>query len=163
MKTNFHSLNHKNSSVKRQKGESQNGVSRKQSTSKFPKNEHFLLPDTHTYVCVPGGKKCSFFGKFDVLCFLETCFQGRPFALLPTNYSNSTKLVELIFDKLRSNGLTQTKETKLNKLETKTSHGWSTTFGLKRTKLPGNNFKNPGPLTCCSERDLKKSSFKIQI
>ena len=60
------------SSVIRQKGESQNGVSRKQSTSNFPKNEHFLPPDTHTYVCVSGGKKCSFFGKFDMLCFLET-------------------------------------------------------------------------------------------
>ena len=119
MKTNFHSLNHKNSSVKRQKGESQNGVSRKQSTSKFPNNEHFLLPDTHTYVCVPGGKKCSFFGFFDVLCFLETCFQGRPFALLPTNYSNSTKLVELIFDKLRINGLTQTKKEKPNLINLK--------------------------------------------
>ena len=23
-------------------------------------------------MCVSGGKKCSFFGKFDVLCFLET-------------------------------------------------------------------------------------------
>ena len=26
----------------------------------------------HTYVCVSWGKKCSFFGKFGVLCFLET-------------------------------------------------------------------------------------------
>ena len=26
------------------------GVSRKQSTPNFPKNEHFLPPDTHTYV-----------------------------------------------------------------------------------------------------------------
>ena len=26
------------------------GVSRKQSTQDFPKNEHFLPPDTHTYV-----------------------------------------------------------------------------------------------------------------
>ena len=25
----------------------------------------------HTYVCVSGGKKCLFFGKFGVLCFLE--------------------------------------------------------------------------------------------
>ena len=47
------------------------GISRKQSTPNFPKNEHFLLPDTHTYVCVSGGKKCSFFGKFGVLCFFE--------------------------------------------------------------------------------------------
>ena len=28
------------------------GVSRKQSTSNFPKNEHFLPPDMHMYVCV---------------------------------------------------------------------------------------------------------------
>ena len=56
-------------------------VSRKQSTSNFPKNEHFLLPDTHTYVCVSGGKKCLFFGKFDVLCFLET--PVLRFVLLP--------------------------------------------------------------------------------
>ena len=43
------------------------GVSRKQSTSNFPKIEHFLPPDTHTYMRLSGDKKCSFFGKFDVL------------------------------------------------------------------------------------------------
>ena len=43
------------------------GVSRKQSTPNFPKNEYFLPPDTHTW-----GKKCSFLGKCSVLCFLET-------------------------------------------------------------------------------------------
>ena len=66
------------------------GASRKQSTPNFPKNEHFLPSDTpeacnfikkETLVCVSGGKKCSFFGKFGVLCFLETpVFR---FALLP--------------------------------------------------------------------------------
>ena len=35
----------------------------------------------NTYVCVSGGKKCSFFGKFGVLCFLET--PVLRFALLP--------------------------------------------------------------------------------
>ena len=67
------------------------GVSRKQSTSNFPKNKHFLPPDTHTYVCLSGDKKCSFFGKFGVPRFLETpvlrlaflpyyrrTFQGKP-------------------------------------------------------------------------------------
>ena len=44
-------------------------VQEKQNTPNFPKNEHFLPPDTHTYVCVSGGKKPSFFGKFGVLCF----------------------------------------------------------------------------------------------
>ena len=37
---------------------------------KFPKSKHFLLPDTHMCVCLSGGKKCSFFGKFGVLCLL---------------------------------------------------------------------------------------------
>ena len=38
----------------------------------FPKNEHFLPSDTHTYICVSGGKKSSFLGKFGVTCFLVT-------------------------------------------------------------------------------------------
>ena len=57
------------------------GVSRKQSMPKFPKNKHFLPPDTNTCVCVSGGKKCLFFGNFGVLCFLET--PVLRFALLP--------------------------------------------------------------------------------
>ena len=76
----FNDLNNlleNNSSVIRHKGES----SRKQSTPNFPKNEHFLPPDTQTYVCLSGGKKCSFFWKFGVLCFLET--PVLRFALLP--------------------------------------------------------------------------------
>ena len=52
-----------------------------QSTPHFPKNKHFLPPDTHTNMCVSGGKKCLFFGKFGVLCFLETSILR--FALLP--------------------------------------------------------------------------------
>ena len=32
-------------------------------TQDFPKNKHFLLPDTHTYVCTLGGNKFQFFGK----------------------------------------------------------------------------------------------------
>ena len=57
------------------------GVSRKQSTPNIPKNEHFLHPDTITYVCVSGGKKFLVFGKFGVPCFLETTVLR--FALLP--------------------------------------------------------------------------------
>ena len=56
-------------------------VTRTQSTPNFPKNERFLPPDTHTYVCVSGGKKRSFFGKFGVLCILVTSVLR--FALLP--------------------------------------------------------------------------------
>ena len=41
--------------------------------AKFSKKKRtFLHTDTHTYVCVSGGKKCSFFGKFGVICFLVT-------------------------------------------------------------------------------------------
>ena len=69
------------SSIISQKGESQNGCFKKKSKSHFPKNELFLPPDMHTYACISGGKKCSFFGKFGVLCFLERLVLR--FALLP--------------------------------------------------------------------------------
>ena len=63
----FHSII---SSVIRQKGQSQNGCYKKKSMPNFLKNEYYLLPDKHTYVCLSGGKKCLFFGKFPVSCFL---------------------------------------------------------------------------------------------
>ena len=70
-----------NSSVIRQKGESQNGCLKKTRHAKFSKKRIFLTP------CVSGGKKCSFFGKFGGALFsLNTRFEIRPFALLPTNY-----------------------------------------------------------------------------
>ena len=57
------------------------GVTRKQRNPNFPKNEHFLPSDAHARVCVSGGKKYSFFGKYGVICFLVTpVFR---FALLP--------------------------------------------------------------------------------
>ena len=63
-------------------------VTRKQRMLNFPKNGHFLPPDTHTYVCVSGGKKCPFFGKFGVLCFLVTSvFEICLFSVLPTRCS----------------------------------------------------------------------------
>ena len=68
-----------NSSVIRQKVNLKTGVSRKQSTPNFPKNEHFLPPDTHMYVCVSGSKKCSFYGKFGVLFFFKNPFWDSPF------------------------------------------------------------------------------------
>ena len=70
-----------NSSVIRQKGESQNGCFKKAKHAKFQKHKHFLLPDTHTRVCVSRGKECLFFGNVGVLCFLETPVLS--FALLP--------------------------------------------------------------------------------
>ena len=56
------------------------GYSKKQSTPSFPKNEYFLAPDTHTWTQ-------EMFGKFGVLCFLET--PVLRFALLP-NYRRLT-------------------------------------------------------------------------
>ena len=52
------------------------GVLRKQSTPNFPKRRTLLTP------WYAGGKKCSFFGKFGVLRFLETPV-FRFFALSP--------------------------------------------------------------------------------
>ena len=79
----FATLEIHNLSIIAQKVESQNGCFKKNKQSKlnFPKNEHFLHLDTHTYVCVSGCKKCSFFEKFSLLCFLETPILR--FALLP--------------------------------------------------------------------------------
>ena len=69
----------------RQKGKSQNGCFKKKKKNKarqiFQKKHHFLTPDMHIYVCVSWGKKCSFFGKFGKLCFLETPILR--YALLP--------------------------------------------------------------------------------
>ena len=63
---NFKILHYENNYIvgNKTKGRISKHVSRKQGTSIFPKNEHTL--------CVSGGTKCSFFEKFDVLCFLET-------------------------------------------------------------------------------------------
>ena len=69
------------SSVIRKKGKSQNRCFKKTKHAKFSEKRTFLPPDTHTYVCVSGDKKRSFFGKFGVLCFLET--PVLTFAYLP--------------------------------------------------------------------------------
>ena len=50
------------SSVIMQKGDSQNGH--------FSKTKHVKFSEKPTFAS--GGKKCSLFGKFDMLCFLET-------------------------------------------------------------------------------------------
>ena len=55
----------------------------KQNTPNFPKNEHFLMPDAYTYVCLSGGKKYSFFRKFRVLFSRYLSFEIWFFVLLP--------------------------------------------------------------------------------
>ena len=61
-------------------------MSRKQSTPNFPKNEHFLTSDTNTCAWISGGKKCSFFGKFGMLCFLVTFVWDSPFCLITNQF-----------------------------------------------------------------------------
>ena len=39
-----------------------------------------------SYVCVSGGKKCSFFGNFGVLCFLP--FLESPFCIITNEFLN---------------------------------------------------------------------------
>ena len=81
------------SSVIRQKGEFQNGCFKKNKARQiFWKMNIFYplirtrLSHTHTFppsdrcVCASGGKKCLFFGKFDVLCFLW--FWDLPFCII---------------------------------------------------------------------------------
>ena len=70
------------------------GVSRTQSMPNFLKNKHFLPPDMHTYMCISGGKKCSFFAKLGVLCFIETPILR--FVLLP--YYRQTVNLRLIYE-----------------------------------------------------------------
>ena len=70
-----------------QKGKSPNECYTTQRTPNFLENKYFSPPDTHTYVCVSGGKNCSFFGKFGMLYFFVT--RVLRFALLtyyPQNY-----------------------------------------------------------------------------
>ena len=64
-------------SVIKPKGKSQNGCFKKRKHPKFSEKRSFLTP----YERVSAGKKCSFFGKFPVLCFLET--PVLRFAFLP--------------------------------------------------------------------------------
>ena len=66
------------------------GVLRKDNRSNFPKNKHFLAPDTH--VCVSGGKKFLFFGKLGVLSFLETVVLR--FVLLPYYWRSTIKIMQ---------------------------------------------------------------------
>ena len=47
-------------------------VTRKQSQSNFRKSKNFLSSGTQMYLCASEDTKCSFFGKFDMLCFLQT-------------------------------------------------------------------------------------------
>ena len=58
------------------------GVSRKQSTPNFLKNEHFLPPDTHTYnVCFSKNLAC--------FVFLKHPFWDSPFCLITDDFNHN--------------------------------------------------------------------------
>ena len=57
------------------------GVTRKQSTPNFPKNEHFLPSVTHTYVCLSIGKKF-FWENLVCFVFLKHSFWDSCFCLI---------------------------------------------------------------------------------
>ena len=65
--------NIRKSSVRRQKGESQNGC--------FKETKHVKFSEKRTFRTCVSGSKCSFFGKSVVLCFLEISVLRFP--LLP--------------------------------------------------------------------------------
>ena len=74
------------SSVIRQKGESQNRCFKNTKHAKFSEKQTFLTPwYAHVLVRIRGNK-CSFFGKFGVLCFPET--PVLRFAVLPYYQQN---------------------------------------------------------------------------
>ena len=85
-----------NSSVMRPKDNSQSRCLKKQIAPNFPKNEHLLPRDTHTYMYVSGGKKCLFSGKLGLLCFLETPdLRSALLPYYPHNFYLSTRFRRL--------------------------------------------------------------------
>ena len=56
------------------------GVTRKAKHAKFPEKQAY-----HTYVCVSGGKKCSFLKIWRALFSCNTHFKIYRFSLLPTS------------------------------------------------------------------------------
>ena len=76
------------SSLIRQKGESQNGCFKKTKHTKFSEKPNISYPLIRTHTCAyQGVRNNRFFGKFDVICFLETpVFR---FAFLPNYRPNN--------------------------------------------------------------------------
>ena len=68
------------SSVVRQKGESQNGGNKKQTTRNFPKNKHFLPPDTH--ISYQRVRNVRFSKNSACFAFLLPPFWDLPFCLI---------------------------------------------------------------------------------
>ena len=75
------------SSVIKQKGVPQNGSNKKTKHAKLGKK---WCVSGMCIGCLSGGKKCSFFGKFGMLCFLATSILR--FTLLPYYRQNEAKI-----------------------------------------------------------------------
>ena len=114
------------------------GVSRKQSTPRFPKNEHFLPPDTHTYVYISGGGKKSWFFR-KIWCALFSWNTRLKTALLPYYRQNYKKVI-------------------LQKIIIKVSPNYTVTFFLQKQK---NNFKNIYESTPIIIKDSKIVAVQI--
>ena len=68
------------------------GVSRKQSTPKFPKNKHFLPPDTHTYAYQEVRNVC-FSEILACFAFLKHPFWDSPFCFITDYFSVVLSLI----------------------------------------------------------------------
>ena len=83
------------SSVLKQKGECQSGGNKKTKRVIYSKKWTFLYPwyaDVRVHLFVSRGKKCLFFGKYDVFCFLvNSVFRFALFDLIPTRYESFEK------------------------------------------------------------------------
>ena len=79
----------------RQKGESQNGCFKSTEHAKSSEKRTFLHPWYAHVRELIRGKKCSFFEKFGVLCFLET--PVLRFALLPYYWRTSCYFQKLLY------------------------------------------------------------------
>ena len=128
-------------------------VTRKQSTSNFPKNNNFLPPQTHTCVCVSGGKKYSFFGKLGVLCFLVTSVLR--YALLPYY----RRIVSHSFVASDKGKIRQRKKAE-NKI-LKLIYKWMLTSPLPYGYLSG--ISNSGIIFCKYHRKLLQFSFSLNF
>ena len=91
-------VNYVNSSVIKQKGESQNGGNKKNHAN-FSEKTNISYPLILTRTCAYQGIRNTrgFFGKFSVLffsCYLR--FDIRPFTLLPTNFNTKRSFISYV-------------------------------------------------------------------
>ena len=72
------------------------GVPRKQSTPNFPKNKHYLPPDTQTYVAYQGVRNVDFSENLSCFVFLKHKFWYSPFCLITDKVKNQVTFVIIL-------------------------------------------------------------------